>query len=125
MLNIETTKDGQIKERIIKIILDSGKNKSEFAREMGITPNYLAAVLSNSTKGVSATLLKGLAQAGVNVNYLLTGKGDMLTGNGLHFEDRAKIAEARVEELESMLQRAEVIAEELKKIMISELKKQK
>jgi transcriptional regulator with XRE-family HTH domain len=110
-----SAKDTDIKNRIEKVLLESGMNKSEFARNMGVTPNYLAAVLTNPTKGVSATLLKGLAEMGVNVNWLVTGKGDPLTGNNESFKERAEKAEARILTLESDLEKINFHSQELKK----------
>ena len=114
-----SAKDTDIKNRIEKVLLESGMNKSEFARNMGVTPNYLAAVLTNPTKGVSATLFKGLAEMGVNVNWLVTGKGDPLTGNGVSFKERAEKAEARIERLEDDLDKLNFHAKELKKMILN------
>tara|TARA_R100000781_G_scaffold97371_1_gene61207 strand:+ start:85 stop:465 length:381 start_codon:yes stop_codon:yes gene_type:complete len=110
-----SAKDTDIKNRIEKVLLESGLNKSEFARNMGVTPNYLAAVLTNPSKGVSATLFKGLAEMGVNVNWLVTGKGDPLTGNGVSFKERAEKAEARIKILEDDLEKINFHSQELKK----------
>ena len=52
------------------------------ARLIGVTPNYLASVITNQKKGVSATLLKGFAKAGMNLNWLLMGKAGMWMDNG-------------------------------------------
>ena len=120
---VVVAKDTDIKNRIEKVVLDSGKNKSEFAREMGVTPNYLAGVLTNPSKGVSATLLKGLAEMGVNVSWLVTGNGDALIGSGISFQMRAEKAEARIANLERDLERAHAIGEELKILWKSEIKK--
>jgi transcriptional regulator with XRE-family HTH domain len=110
-----SAKDTDIKNRIEKVLLESGMNKSEFARNMGVTPNYLAAVLTNPTKGVSATLFKGLAEMGVNVNWLVTGKGDPLTGNGESFKERAEKAEAKIKILQDDLDKINFHSQELKK----------
>jgi len=116
-------KDTDIKKRILEVMESSGKNKSEYAREMGVTPNYLAAVLTNPTKGVSATLLKGLAEMGVNVNWLVTGKGDPLTGNGISFKNRAEKAEMRVHDLERDLSHANFLANKLESMWKDEISK--
>ena len=112
---VVSAKDTDIKNRIEKVLLESGMNKSEFARNMGVTPNYLAAVLTNPTKGVSATLFKGLAEMGVNVNWLVTGKGDPLTGNGESFKERAEKAEAKIKILQDDLDKINFHSQELKK----------
>ena len=114
-----SAKDTDIKKRILEVMESSGNNKSEFARNMRVTPNYLAAVLTNPTKGVSATLLKGLAEMGVNVNWLVTGKGDPLIGNGESFKERAEKAEARIQTLEDDLDKSNFLAKELKKMILN------
>ena len=75
-------KDVVIKKRITEAIESHGGNSSKMARLIGVTPNYLATVITNPNKGVSATLLKGFAQANFNLNWIVGGKGDMLINNG-------------------------------------------
>ena len=75
-------KDELIKKRITEAIEDLGGNSSKMARKIGVTPNYLASVITNQKKGVSATLLKGFAKAGMNLNWLLMGKAGMWIDNG-------------------------------------------
>ena len=75
-------KDELIKKRITEAIEDLGGNSSKMARLIGVTPNYLASVITNQKKGVSATLLKGFAKAGMNLNWLLMGKAAMWMDNG-------------------------------------------
>jgi plasmid maintenance system antidote protein VapI len=74
-------KDQIIKKRIIEAIEDLGGNSSKMARLIGVTPNYLASVITNKKKGVSATLLKGFAKAGMNLNWLVMGKAGMWMNN--------------------------------------------
>jgi len=75
-------KDELIKKRITEAIENLGGNSSKMARLIGVTPNYLASVITNQKKGVSATLLKGFAKAGMNLNWLLMGKAGMWMDNG-------------------------------------------
>ena len=75
-------KDELIKKRITEAIEEMGGNSSKMARLIGVTPNYLASVITNQKKGVSATLLKGFAKAGMNLNWLLMGKAGMWMDNG-------------------------------------------
>ena len=70
-------KDENIKKRITEAIEDIGGNSSKLARMIGVTPNYLASVVTNPDKGVSATLFKGFAEAGMNLNWLIKGQQDM------------------------------------------------
>ena len=75
-------KDVVIKKRITEAIESQGGNSSKMARLIGVTPNYLATVITNPNKGVSATLLKGFAEAKFNLNWIVSGKGEMLINNG-------------------------------------------
>ena len=118
-----SAKDTDIKKRIAEVMESSGKNKSEFAREMGVTPNYLAGVLTNSTKGVSATLLKGLAFMGININWVITGKGEMLIGDSENVKNHLRKAENRIADLMRDLDRTRFLANDLKKMWKSEIKK--
>ena len=110
---IDQVKDADIKERIAAVIEESGKNKSQFARDMGVTPNYLATVLTNPSKGLSATMLKALAKMGVNVNWLITGNGDELIGNGESWKIKAEKAEAEVNALKLDMDRANHLVKNL------------
>ena len=75
-------KDELIKKRITEAIEDLGGNSSKMARLIGVTPNYLASVITNKKKGVSATLLKGFAEAGMNLNWLVKGQAGMWRNKG-------------------------------------------
>jgi len=75
-------KDELIKKRITEAIEDLGGNSSKMARLIGVTPNYLASVITNQKKGVSATLLKGFAEAGLNLNWLVKGQAGMWNSKG-------------------------------------------
>ena len=70
-------KDELIKKRITEAIEDIGGNSSKLARMIGVTPNYLASVITSPAKGVSATLFKGFAAAGMNLNWLVKGQSEM------------------------------------------------
>ena len=110
---IDQVKDADIKERIAAVIEESGKNKSQFARDMGVTPNYLATVLTNPSKGLSATMLKALANMGVNVNWVITGKGDELIENGESWKIKAEQAEKEVAALKLDMDRANHLVKNL------------
>ena len=72
-------KDKEIKVRIRHIIAEDvvGRTASELARRIGVKPTYLATILSDKNKGVSATVYKGFLAAGVNLNWLISGEGPM------------------------------------------------
>ena len=110
-------KDLEIKKRVIQVLKITGWNKSEMARRMKISPNYLNSVLTNSFKGFSATMFKGFAEIGVNLNWLLTGKGETFYLNE-DYKNRAEKAEDRIKELENDLNTANILSKELKSWII-------
>ena len=66
----------KIKERLKTLIKENGGNQAEIARQIGISPNHLATILSSNT-GLSATIIIGLAKAGYDIQWLLTGKSNL------------------------------------------------
>jgi len=74
-------KDKVIKDRISEVIEDIGGNSSELARRVGVAPTNLSSVIKSEDKGVSATLLKGLSDAGISLDWLLSGNLDMWVNN--------------------------------------------
>ena len=99
-------KDIAIKERIHNIVDSIGGNSSEMARRIGIKPTYLAAVMNSRDKGISSTLLKGFANAGVNLHWLVTGQSEMWT-NGVERETVKSLKE-KVVEIQEKLEVAEI-----------------
>ena len=115
-------KDADIKLRIREVIEKRGGNASQLARDMDISAPYFGSILNSSDKGVSATLLKSLSKVGININWILTGKGEMnLTAESQR--NRALKAENRVADLERDLDRAHYLVQELKSMWKSELLK--
>jgi len=98
-------KDIAIKERIHNVVDSIGGNSSEMARRIGIKPTYLAAVMNSRDKGISSTLLKGFANAGVNLHWLVTGQSEMWT-NGVERETVKSLKE-KVLEIQEKLEVAE------------------
>ena len=104
-------KDAEIKLRIREIVESHGGNASKLARQMKINAPYFASILNSQDKGVSATLLKAFAGIGINITWLLTGKGEM--ESGAKWKERAEKAEAEVEALKLDMDRAHNLAENL------------
>ena len=99
-------KDIAIKERIHDVVDSIGGNSSEMARRIGIKPTYLAAVMNSEHKGISSTLLKGFANAGVNLHWLVTGQTEMWA-NGVERETVKSLKE-KVVEIQEKLDVAEI-----------------
>ena len=111
-------KDAEMKLRIREVIKMRGGNASQLAREMDISAPYFGSILNSSDKGVSATLLKALAKIGININWILTGKGEVVLSTESYLE-RAEKAEARIERLEDDLDKLNFHAKELKKMIMN------
>ena len=118
----ELEKDADIKKRIAAVIKESGKNKSQFARDMGVTPNYLATVLTNPSKGLSATMLKALANMGINVNWIITGNGNKWANNsGEDWKIKATKAEADVARLTQDMDRAHILIKNIAEKLVTRM----
>ena len=116
---IETIqKDADIKLRIREVVKSRGGNASKLARQMNINAPYFASILNSQDKGVSATLLKAFAGIGINITWLLTGKGEM--DSGVKWKERAERAEAEIVALKRDMDTAHLLTENL----FSRLKKE-
>ena len=112
------TKDFDIKERILEEIKKRGGNKSDLARSMStadqeISPNYLASVLTNKTKGFSASMLKGFADAGIDLEWLITGENKTLE----EWKERALDAEAKIEKLTTDMDKLHFLIKNLERMI--------
>tara|TARA_Y100001963_G_scaffold158790_1_gene259716 strand:+ start:949 stop:1335 length:387 start_codon:yes stop_codon:yes gene_type:complete len=114
-------KDVSIKKRIGEIVADRGGNRTKLADEIGISPAYLASVINSPDKNVTSKLLKAFAKIEINLNWLLTGEGEMYQNGSL--QDRAMKAENRVADLERDLDNAHYYAKEVEKLWKEEIQK--
>ena len=85
---------------------------------MNINAPYFASILNSQDKGVSATLLKAFAGIGINITWLLTGKGEI--DSGVKWKERAERAEAEIVALKRDMDTAHLLTENL----FSRLKKE-
>ena len=104
-------RDIAIKERIHNVVDSIGGNSSEMARRIGIKPTYLAAVMNSEHKGISSTLLKGFANAGVNLHWLVTGHSEMWTYGDER--ETVKALKEKVVEIQEKLDVAEIKLDKL------------
>ena len=107
-----------IKDRIKKIIKNSGLKQSEFARKLGIQPNHLSMLVSTDTN-LSANILFKFAEIGVNMNWLMLGEGEVLWRKDL--ENSANLS-AELDKLKLQLIVKDGIIDELKSIFSSKNK---
>ena len=121
MMVVAESKDVSIKKRIGNIVADRSGNRTKLADEIGISPAYLASVINSPDKNVTSKLLKAFATIEINLNWLLTGNGEMYNNGSL--KDRAMKAENRVADLERDLDNAHYYAKELEKLWKEEIQK--
>ena len=110
MVQVEA-KDVEIKKRIGEIVADRGVSRTKLAEQMGISPAYLASVINSPDKSVSSRLFKGFAKIDVNINWLITGTGEMF--NGKSWKDRAEKAESEIVALKLDMDRANHLVKNL------------
>ena len=106
-------KDELIKKRITEAIEDIGGNSSKLARMIGVTPNYLASVVTNPDKGVSATLFKGFAEAGMNLNWLIKGQQDMWMEDS---NGAAEVVQAKLDDALDLISKLEYYVDRLESL---------
>ena len=92
---------GNIKLRLRKIIKDSVGNQAEFARSIGIEPTHLGSVFGEAKRGLSATIIIGIAKAGYDVQFLLTGESDR--NRIAELEEKLRDANTLIDSLERIL----------------------
>ena len=109
-------KDKEIKLRIIEATDSLGGNSSKMARLIGVTPNYLATVITNPNKGVSATLLKGFARAGYNLNWIVSGNGQMLNNANGNAVATLKTVQGKLDAALDLVSKLEFYTERLEKL---------
>ena len=98
-------KDEEIKSRIRELIKSRGGNATRLAREMSLNPPYFVSMLNSPEKGISATIYKALHKVNVNINWIISGEGNMTTQDELgetaiSWKDRALKAEETIKEFE-------------------------
>jgi len=94
-------KDQEIKRRILDVVEVHKGNQSDFARAINLKPSHLSMILSSSTTGLSAAVLKSFADYGVDMNWLLTGDGEVMRNR-----TPAKEYEKQISELEQQVRDA-------------------
>ena len=101
--------DKEIKKRV-RLLIDSNwsGNLSEFARVIKMKPSDLQNMLSNDKRGVPASFFKAVANCGANLNWLVTGRADMLR------HDRKS---SEFEEIQERLERADFYIEKLENLI--------
>ena len=97
-------KDQEIKRRILDVVEVHKGNQSDFARAINLKPSHLSMILSSSTTGLSAAVLKSFADYGVDMNWLLTGEGDIMRGvTSQEYEEQISDLQQEVRDANSII----------------------
>ena len=91
----------KIKERLKIHIKENGGNQAEIARQIGVEPSQLGSTFSDEKRGLSATIIIGLANAGYDIQWLLTGDSNLNRITGL--ETQLRDANNLIDSLERIL----------------------
>ena len=113
-------KDKALKDRISEVIEDIGGNSSELARRVGVAPTNLSSVIKSDDKGVSATLLKGLADAGISLDWLVSGNLDMWVNNKdgetcATLKEKSEIVQAKLDDALVLIGKLEYYIDQLER----------
>lgn len=102
-------KDGEIKERLRSFInLKFDGNASKLARALDLKPAHLTVMLGANEKGVSTTFYKKLPGLGLNLNWLVTGEGEMsLNDSSCHLKNECEEIKIRLGQAEAVIAFAE------------------
>jgi len=103
---------GDIKGRIAELVKQSGSNQSEFARSLGVKPNHFSMLVSTDT-GLSASILFKFAELGVNMNWLMLGKGEIWQSE----LETNSVLQAKINDMTAELEKAEAVIEFTERVL--------
>ena len=68
-----------LSERFNEVLKYTGLSQVDFAKEIGVHRSYISRILSETNRGISNSLAFVIEEKfGVDSNWLLTGKGEMI-----------------------------------------------
>ena len=105
-------RDKEVKFRIKLIASERKENISELSKILNLNPKSLQVVLSDPNKLVSMNIVKSFLRIGVNLTWLLSGKGEMfqIDVNKKNFDDK-------VLALRNQIQRQDDLIDSLERIL--------
>ena len=111
-------KDAEIKGRIAKLVKISGGNQSELARKLGVKRQYLSMLLTTE-QGVSSKLLFKFGELGVNMNWIMFGKGEIWQKDMIINAE----SESKIIDLTNELEKARAVIEFSERVLKGDSKK--
>ena len=114
----------KIKEKIVEIYKTLGISQAEFCRRSGINVSNLSTVLSNQDKGVSASMIYGVAQIpDINMNWFLKNEGNMFGQKEEYLSELEDTHKKEVDTIKADLEKAQAVISTLERLIEKQLNK--
>ena len=105
-------RDKEVKFRIKLIASERKENISELSKILNLNPKSLQVVLSDPNKLVSMNIVKSFLKIGVNLTWLLSGKGEMF-----QIDENKKNYIEKISSLTNQIQRQDDLIDSLERIL--------
>ena len=113
-----------VKEKIVEIYKTLGISQAEFCRRSGINVSNLSTVLSNKDKGVSASMIYGVAQIpDINMNWFLKNEGNMFGQKEEYLSELEDTHKKEVDTIKADLEKAQAVISTLERLIEKQLNK--
>lgn len=105
-------RDKEVKFRIKLIASERKENISELSKILNLNSKSLQVVLSDPNKLVSMNIVKSFLKIGVNLTWLLSGKGEMF-----QIDENKKNYIEKISSLTNQIQRQDDLIDSLERIL--------
>ncbi len=105
-------RDKEVKFRIKLVASERKENISELSKILNLNPKSLQVVLSDPNKLVSMNIVKSFLKIGVNLTWLLSGKGEMF-----QIDVNKKDCDGKIFALKNQIQRQDDLIDSLERIL--------
>ena len=105
-------RDKEVKYRIKLVASERKENISELSKILNLNPKSLQVVLSDPNKLVSLNIVKSFLRIGVNLTWLLSGKGEMYQN-----DENKKDYNKQILALTGQIQRQDDLIDSLERIL--------
>mgnify|MGYP001267003065 CR=1 FL=1 len=105
-------RDKEVKYRIKLVAAERKENISELSKILNLNPKSLQVVLSDPNKLVSMNIVKSFLRIGVNLTWLLSGKGEMF-----QIDENKKNYIEKISSLTNQIQRQDDLIDSLERIL--------
>ena len=105
-------RDKEVKFRIKLVASERNENIAELSKILNLNPKSLQVVLSDPNKLVSMNIVKSFLRIGVNLTWLLSGKGEMF-----QIDVNKKDYDGKIFALKNQIQRQDDLIDSLERIL--------